>query len=319
MMLSVFFKEPVESATLDRITVDFKKFKPEIYQEYVSEGGVFLESGRAGYQEAKAVRQIQEQGDFTFYEIAELINRYTHLPCTTIESVIARSDKTREDFVASANKSPALIPFIIQEVLKSAYQYEERTETVEEELELTKLYPFKISVQRGRTALIVSKEKEEQDGHTSRLGFHISPYNFDSADEKDLFRYLRDILNRDEAIKDIYFTGGVTDTLHNDFYFEYWSPEKQRIARYFPDFLIETTRDRFLVVEVKMNAEQPDYEANKKMYKGRFDQLSNEVFAKEVGFSSFQEANKNFQYHIIFNATAQQEQVKLFQLIRQLK
>jgi len=30
------------------------------------------------------------------------------------------------------------------------------------------------------------------------------------------------------AIVDIYFTGGVVDAIHNDFYFEYWSPEKGR-------------------------------------------------------------------------------------------
>jgi len=52
----------------------------------------------------------------------------------------------------------------------------------------------------------------------SRLGFHINPYNLYSSDEKDLFKYLRDVLDKDEAIVDVYFTGGATDPTHNDFY-----------------------------------------------------------------------------------------------------
>jgi hypothetical protein len=313
-------KEIVAAKTVDasRIKVDFKSFKPSEYQSFVSEGGIFVNEGRAGYSEARMVRQLKEEFSFTFYEIAELINRHTHLSCTTIEGIIAKSGKTREEFVKAVNKTPALIPFVIQEILKSAYQYEEKTETIEEELELTKLYPFKISVQRGQNSLVVYREQEEEDGHKSRLGFHINPYNFDSGDEKDLFRYLRDFLDKDEAIVDIYFTGGVVDAIHNDFYFEYYSPEKKRIARYFPDFLVETTKGRYLVVEVKSNAEKTDYDANKRSYKGKLTELSNEVFSKQVGFEDFQKVNKNFEYRIIFNAGLQAEQARLLEEIKKL-
>ena len=91
---------------------------------------------------------------------------------------------------------------------------------------MTKLYPFKINIDKGRNTLVVYREKLEQEEGKSRLGFHINPYNFDSADEKDLFKYLRGVLDKNEAIVDIYFTGGVADQTHNDFYFEYYSPEK---------------------------------------------------------------------------------------------
>jgi hypothetical protein len=164
----------------------------------------------------------------------------------------------------------------------------------------------------------VYREQEEEDGHKSRLGFHINPYNFDSGDEKELFRYLRDFLDKDEAIVDIYFTGGVVDALHNDFYFEYWNPERQRYARYFPDFLVETTKERYLVVEVKSNAEKTDYEANRAAYKGKKEELTNEVYAKQVGFEDFKKVNKNFEYRIIFNAGLQAEQARLLEEIRKI-
>lgn len=299
-----------------RIKVDFKSFKLSEYQSFVSEGGIFINEGRAGYSEARMVRQLKEEFNFSFYEIAEFINRHTHLSCATVEEIIVGSGKMREEFVKMVNKTPALLPFVVQEILKSAYQYEEKTETIEEELELTKLYPFKISVQRGKNSLVVYREQEEEDGHKSRLGFHINPYNFDSGDEKDLFRYLRDFVDKDEAIVDIYFTGGVVDAIHNDFYFEYYSPEKKRIARYFPDFLIETTKGRYLVVEVKGNAEKTDYDANKRSYKGKLSELSNEVFSKQVGFEDFQKVNKNFEYRIIFNAGLQAEQARFLEEIK---
>jgi hypothetical protein len=42
----------------------------------------------------------------------------------------------------------------------------------------------------------------------------------------------------------VYFTGGVTDRIHNDFFFEYYSPEKKRVATAtFPDLLIETSHN----------------------------------------------------------------------------
>src|SRR3989338_3844640 len=308
----------VQEANAENIKVDFKKFKPERYQSFVSEGGIFLgDEGNAGYSEVRAVRKIEDKNDFTFYEIAEIINRYTHLSCIVISSIIS-SSKKRDEFVKMTNENFALVPFIVQEILKSAYKYEEKTEILEEELELTKLFPFKISVQQGRNTLVVYKETEAEEGRKGRIGFHINPYAFDSSDEKDLFRYLRSVLEKKETIKDIYFKGArvCADPSRTDFYFEYWSPEQKRMGRYFPDFLIETSKERFLVIETKGGDEQADYEANKKSYKGKMENLTNEILAKEIGFSDFKSINKNFEYHIIFNASLQREQVRLFEELK---
>lgn len=308
-----------EAVDIEGIKLDFGKFKSSEYVSFVGEGGILVnDDGRAGYTEARANRRVEDTQNLTFYEMVEVINRHTHLSCSAIADIIERSGKTRSEFVQQANESPALIPFLVQEVLEKAYHYEWREETIEEELELTKLYPFKITVQHDRNILVVYKEQEEQDGHKSRIGFHINPYNFDSSDEKDLFRYLRDYLKEDEAVVDVYFTGGVIDAIHNDFYFEYWNPERQCYARYFPDFLVETTQGRYLIIEVKSNAERMDYEANAKTYTGKVEELTNEVFAKQVGFEEFQKTNKNFEYRIIFNAGIQAEQARLLEEVRSL-
>ena len=307
----------VQEANAESIKIDWKKWKPEQYQSFVSEGSIALEDGEAVYKEARAVRKLEDKSDFTFYEVAEIINRYTHLPCLTIESIITGSGKKRDVFVEMINENFALVPFVIQEILKSAYKYEEKTEIIEEEIELTKLFPFKINVQQGRNTLVVYKEAEAEEGRRGRLGFHINPYAFDSGDEKDLFRYLRDVLDKNEMITDVYFTGArvCADPSRTDFYFEYWSPEQKRVARYFPDFLIETTK-RFIVVEAKGSDEKSEYETNKKSYKGEIENLTNEILAKEIGFNEFQSVNKNFEYHIIFDASLQREQLRLLEEIK---
>jgi len=116
----------------------------------------------------------------------------------------------------------------------------------------------------------------------------------------------------------VYFTGGVSDPVHNDFYFEYFSPDKKRVAKYFPDLLIETSKGRFLVIEVKAGRAKGNYEANKKKYKGKINDLFDEVFAKEVGFNQFKEVNKNFEYRIIFDASLQERQRELLDKIKSI-
>jgi len=308
----------IQNQDLDKIKIDVNNFHPEEYRALVGEGGIFVSEGQAGYRRAQATRELKENGNLTFYEIVELINRYTHLPCLAVEEVLEKNGLSRKDITDKVNENMAFLPFVINNILANAYQYQEKTETIEEEIELAKLYPFKISIEQGKNILVVYKEQMEEAYGRSRIGFHINPYNFDSTDEKDLFKYLRDVLDKDEAIVDVYFTGGATDPTHNDFYFEYYSPENKRVARYFPDFLVETTKGRFLVVEVKSNREKEGYEQNKKEYKGKVENLFNEVFAKEIGFKEFQQANKNFEYRIIFDASLQERQQELLETIRKI-
>ncbi|KKU95514.1 MAG: Type III restriction protein res subunit [Parcubacteria group bacterium GW2011_GWC2_48_17] len=201
----------IQNQDLDKIRIDVSKFKPEEYKSLVGEGGIFLSEGQAGYRRTQATRELKENGNLTFYEIVELINRYTHLPCLAVEEVLEKNGLARINLVKKVNENIALLPFIISSILANAYQYQEKTETVEEEIELAKMYPFKISVEHGRNILVVSREQMEEAHGKSRIGFHINPYNFDSTDEKDLFKYLRDVLDKDEAIVDVYFTGGATD------------------------------------------------------------------------------------------------------------
>ncbi len=246
-----------------------------------------------------------------------MISLSTHLPCLIVQKILENlAYVSRKSLVDKINEQPKLLDFIISSILKQAYEYVETERVYEEEIELTKEFPFRMNREENKKALVVFKEREEDTGGQSRIGFHVNPYNFDSGDERDLFRKFRNILDTDEAIKDVYFTGGITSEVHNEFFVEYWNPAESRISKYFPDFLIQTDKDRFLVVEVKDSSEKTDYEANKKRYDGTTTSLSNVVFAKEVGFQEFQRLNQNFDYKILFDASLQEQQRELFDAIR---
>jgi len=299
----------VKNNKLDKIKIDWSKYKPNKYVSYMSEGGIFLDTEKeAKYKQADIKKELKQKAEYTYYEIVELVNRYTHLSCLDIEKILENTGIRKDKLVKKINNDKFLLPFIINSIIDKAYEYKEKKEIIDEEIELTKNYPFKISVEQGKNRLVVYKEKLEKDYGKNRIGFHINPYNFDSSDEKDLFKYLREFLDKDEHIVDVYFTGGTTNDMHNDFYFEYYNPEEEKVSKYFPDFLIETNNNRYLIIEVKSSSEKLTYERNKKQYKGNIKDLFDITFAKQIGFSDFQKVNKNFEYRVVFDATMIKEQ-----------
>lgn len=290
------------------IKIDWKNYQSDQFEPFVRTSGISLEGRQAKYETDGTIQTLTVKNSLTAYEIIDQVSRETHLSGVTVKKILTNNSASLPKLVAQINNSPGMLFFIIQSILKQVYEYTENTEIVDEVLELTKNYPFKINVREDKRSLIVYKEAET----TNRLGFHINPYNFDSRDEKELFAYLRKQLRDNEVIRDVYFTGGVTDSSHNDFFFEYYSPEKKRVARYFPDLLIETSQNRYIVIEVKTTQEKLAYEKNKSLYSGKLDDLFSEVYAKEVGFNDFQKVNQNFEYHIIFDAGLQRQQEQLF-------
>lgn len=308
----------VEQQDWQKKKLDVSRFNPDKYRGYVSTGNIALYGQEALLQHSEIKEEIRLNPTFSYYEIIERINRVTHLPGLTIANILSRIDGSRQDLVDQINKEPAFLAYIIQEILSNAYHYEEKQETVLEEVELTKKYPYRINVRPDKRSLVVYKETLERDGGASRIGFHVDPYNFDSTDERELFKYLREALREDERVVDCYFTGGTTDMSHNDFYVEYYNPEVKRFSLYFPDFLIETSLGRFLVIEVKGNDEKLGYDRDKGRYTGDKEGIESVVFAKEIGFNEFKEINPNFEYRLVFDAGLPHRQQEVAEQVKSL-
>lgn len=99
------------------------------------------------------------------------------------------------------------------------------------------------------------------------LGFHYSPYEFDSNPEKSFFEQVLITLSlKPGDVDDIYFTGALTDPGRTDFFVEY-KDEKGKWRRYTPDFVVRRKDGRVLIVEIKAERERHhpvDGEAGKK-------------------------------------------------------
>jgi type III restriction enzyme len=304
-----------QSQNIEDIVVNWNDFDDKASPAYLVESGFYLNNNvTADYRQKSPKKLLTKAQGFGYYEIIETISRYTHLSCLDVAQIVDSSGLSRQKFVSKIKTNQTALLFLTDSILKQVYQYKTKNIEVEEVVKLTKAYPFKINIANHRDNLVVYRQEKD----LNKLGFHIDPYNFDSLDEKNLFNSLRGALLDNEVVTDLFFIGGVGEPMHNDFYFEYYHPERKRTALYFPDFLIETSGGRYLVVEVKTSQERFGYEHDKKQYSGDKENVVNEVFAKEVGFREFKKRNANFDYHIIFDASLQEQQRKLFKHIESL-
>lgn len=315
------------------IKIDLKKTPPKKTIPLIQEREISLsDDGKAVYRDPISVQSADtetQERSFGYYDIVALLQQKTHLSFTAINEIFEANKINRDALVKAVEKNYLVVHGIVNQILEQAISYEQKETIKTELLELTKAFPFKINVKRElhetdteafARSLLIYREQEEANGHKSQFGFHVNPYNFDSTDELEIFKYLRQGLRDNEAVSDVYFTGGITNEKHNEFFFEYWNPAEERVSKYFPDFLVETTSGRYLVLEVKDDRAETKlaYENDKKRYrKGSItkDQLSSIVYAKEVGFDEFKALNKNFEYHIVFNGTVASNQQEVLEKI----
>ena len=321
----------------EQIKIDLKKVPEKRLIPIIQEREIALsDDGKAVYRDpitvtSDAVETHERQ--FGFYDIAALIQKKTHLKFVEINKVLDANGISRKDLVKAVEKNYLVIHGIADQILSQAIAYEKKETIKEETLELTKAFPFKINVKRElqetdtdafARSLVVYREQEEQDGRTSRLGFHVNPYNFDSKDELEMFHYLRSHLKDGEQVKDVYFTGGITNEKHNEFFFDYQEnliDGSHKLSKYFPDFLIETSFGRYVVLEVKGADEELTYKAEKeRLEKGELSkhQITSNPLMKEVGFREFNDLNSDFEYRIIFNGTVLSHQQKVVDAIQAL-
>lgn len=126
-------------------------------------------------------------------------------------------------------------------------------------------------------------QEDEKLANPNNLGFHYTPYNFDSDPEQDFFEKILPQLNlKKQEIQDIYFTGGLTNPNYSDFYFE-WKDEFGNYHNYFPDFLIVLKTQKFVIVEIKQVGKEQDPEVMAKAEAVRqIENINPEKFRYEI-------------------------------------
>jgi hypothetical protein len=96
------------------------------------------------------------------------------------------------------------------------------------------------------------------------LGFHYSPYNFDSGPEAEFFEtLLAELQLGHDEVEDIYFTGALTSSAKTDFIVEYLDTDGAWRS-YTPDFVIRRRDGRCLIVEIKGEQHRAEIEQDLK-------------------------------------------------------
>jgi type III restriction enzyme len=141
---------------------------------------------------------------------------------------------------------------------------------------------------RSDSRQLITRAEEYENRNPRRLGFHYSPYNFDSEPEQAYFSGMLERLQlRAADVEDIFFTGGITTTSQSDLYFQYKGSDS-RYHNYFPDFVITKKDGSFLIVEIKALGKEDDPEVRLK--------------EREVRKLENLPQNK-FKYHILYTDT----------------
>ncbi len=152
---------------------------------------------------------------------------------------------------------------------------------------------LKRTAERMRENHLLFGEAELPDEHGVSL--HYTPYNFDSAPERDFFETILTSLN--ESVADValfLFTGGLTDAKKTDFHFEYKGTDGN-YHRYFPDFVIVKKTGEFFIVEIKAESERTDETVQAKI---------KAVERLEKSQATGRTTAPQFKYHVIYTATA---------------
>jgi hypothetical protein len=222
-------------------------------------------------RDTREVYRVQRR--YTLYALVEEAARFTSLPCLEVERILQESDIGLEGVLDYVNRENALLhDVIIPKIQEALFEYQEESGSTEEEVALARNFPIERHISEDQEGLVMTP-----NGGRER-SYHLDHYIFDSGEERKLF----EMLLTHERVEEIYFTGGVTDPAHNEFYVEYYDEQAGRWPKFFPDFFLKLADDGWMVIEVK-----------------REDQIEHpNVKAKDEAACAVFEALNGIHYHV---------------------
>lgn len=220
-------------------------------------------------RETREVYRVQRE--YTVYSLVEEAARFTGLPCLEVERILRESDAGLEGVLDYVNRENALLhDVIIPKIQAALFEYEEKSGSAQEEIELARNFPIDRLISEDQEGLVM-----EPDGGRER-SYHLDHYIFDSGEERKLF----EMLLTHERVEEIYFTGGITDPAHNEFYVEYYDELAGQWRKYFPDFFLRLAGDGWMVIEVKRQdqIEHPNVKAKDAAARQVFETLNDILY-----------------------------------------
>ena len=175
--------------------------------------------------------------------IAE-VARYLNRPCLEIEQILTSTVDSLETIVARVNEfNEILYDWVIPRLFQELYEMKEHKDEEEQIIELVKVPERGYYEVSAKPALVT---REQAYPAYAEKSFHLDTYCFDSEPE----HHLLPLLLRDGRVKKVYFTGMLTHG-QSDFFIQYIDPTSHTVRSYYPDFLLQTHDDQYVIVEVK--------------------------------------------------------------------
>ena len=236
------------------VEFDFESVDVEKYETTKTE-----QEGLTFDDAARARRVVVELGakstsrKFSGLTISAEVARYLNRSPVEIEQVLRASSEGLEEVLARVNEHNELLyDWVIPKLFHAYFEVEPYTKEREEEVLLVREPEGGVYRVQADPEKVVRNVDDDVLPYVDK-SFHLDAYCFDSKPEH---RFFLELLP-DEQVKQIYFTGMLTHG-QSDFFIEYIDPEAHSVRTYYPDFLIETTEGRWLIVEVKRDDQIDD-------------------------------------------------------------
>ena len=273
---------------LENISFDLKEAKEtEIQSIFLSRYNL----DGTGLKATGEVEKIKNNKEIDIWTATNLICRNYHLPSLKVKTALNKLYPNQslptshlQDLFAQIEAQTTNYETVLEkitEALAIIKTMDENNQPIFEKDENGYFYHC-IRYNKNLTKHLLHQD-DEKLANPNKLGFHYTPYNFDSDPEQDFFEKILPQVNlKKQEIQDIYFTGGLTNPNYSDFYFE-WKDENGNYHNYFPDFLIVLKTQKFVIVEIKQVGKEQDPEVLAKV--GAVRQIENinpEKFRYEI-------------------------------------
>ena len=231
-------KQPQRGLYLELDQADTEKYRIE-RKEYEA-----LHSSQPALTED--MTEYKERRDFSQLTLCAEIARYLNRSPLEIEDILTNTHEGMDEILRNVNEfNELLYDWIIPRLFNALYDLKEYEHHEPEEIELVKAPEEGYYKVRANPELVVKDDTPEGRNYQHK-SFHLDTYAFDSQPECTLFWSLL----TEGKVKEVYFTGMLTHG-QSDFYIQYIDPESHTVRRYYPDFLMQTDDNSWVIVEVK--------------------------------------------------------------------
>ncbi len=242
-------REPALGIAFDFESLDVEKYRLLRIEQ---QGLTFDVAARAARVETD-LSSTRERRKFSALTLTAEIARYLNRSAVKIEEVLRSSREGMHEVLKQVNDfNEVLYEFVIPKLFQAFFDVKSFENMQEEDVVLVREPEdgyYRVLADPADVVRMVDNNVSPFKAKS----FHLDLYSFDSNPERHLFLELLPHVD----VKYIYFTGMLTHG-QSDFFIEYIDPDSHAVRSYYPDFLIQTVSDSWIILEVKRDDQVHD-------------------------------------------------------------